>query len=104
MTESDQDHPRHHRPWERPGVRSVPVKSMFRPAEHADIEAIAKGWGVPVATAVWAIVADQLARWRRRAPELGKHGLAIAAAMTVLREKRNRDRNGSTEAGSIDGG
>ena len=98
------DHPRHHCPWERPWVRSVPVKSMFRPAEHADIEVIAEAWGVPVATAVWAIVADQLARWRRRAPELGKHGLAIAAASTVLREKKNRDRNGSTKAGFIEGG
>ena len=104
MTERDRDHlwkPRH---WERPWVRSVPVKSMFRPAEHADIEAIAKGWGVPVATAVWAIVADQLARWRRRAPELGKHGLAIAAATTVLREKAKRDRNGTATAESIEGG
>ncbi len=93
MTERDRDHPRHPRPWERPWVRSVPIKSMYRPPEYEDLEAIAEGWGVPVATAVWAIVADQLARWRRQAPELGKHGLAIAAATTVLREKANRDRS-----------
>ena len=68
------------------------------------LEAIAKGWGVPVATAVWAIVADQLARWRRRAPEHGEHGLAIAAATTVLREKTKRDRNGTATAESIEGG
>ncbi len=80
---------------ERGWTRCRPVKAMFRPPEHDDLQAIAAAWGVPVATAVWAIVADQLARWRRQSPELGEHGLAIAAAMTVLREKANRDRSGS---------
>ena len=69
-----------HRVW----VRSQPVKSMFRPPEHDDLETIAEAWGVPVATAVWAIVVDQLARWRREAPEYGKYGLAIVTATTVL--------------------
>ncbi len=35
---------------------------MFRPPEANDLETIAEGWGVPVATAVWAIVAEQLTR------------------------------------------
>ena len=96
MTESDREHPRHPRHWERPWVRSVPVKSMFRPPEYTDLEAIAEAWGVPVATATWAIVAEQLARWRRQAPELGKHGLAIAAAVTVLRLKDDHRRSGAT--------
>jgi hypothetical protein len=51
-----------------------------------------KGWGAPVATAVWAIVSDQLARYWKRAPELGEHGLAIAAASVVLRQRLDRDK------------
>ena len=69
----------------RPWLRSKPVRTMFRPGELRELQAISNGWGVPVATAVWAIVADQLARWQTRAPELGKHGLAIAAGLTVTR-------------------
>ena len=69
----------------RPWVRSRPVKAMFCPPEYADLETIAEAWGVPVSTAMWAIVASQLAKWRRQAPEYGKHGIAIAAATTVLR-------------------
>jgi hypothetical protein len=60
---------------------------MFRPDEHRDLCAIAEQWGVPLATAVWAIVSDQLARYWKRAPELGEHGLAIAAALVVLRQR-----------------
>jgi hypothetical protein len=69
---------------DRDWVRSVPIKAMFRPPEADDLDTIAEGWGVPVATAVWAIVVEQLARWRRQAPELGPQGLAIAAAAAVL--------------------
>jgi hypothetical protein len=58
---------------------------MFRPHEHEELVAIAGIWGVPVATAVWAIVVDQLARYRRRAPDLGEHGMAIAAGLAVTR-------------------
>ena len=66
-------------------IRSKPVKTMFRAPEYADLETIAEGWGVPVATAVWAIVVGELARWRREEPNYGDAGLAIAAAATVLR-------------------
>ena len=72
---------------DRPWVRSQPVKAMFNRAEYADLEIIAEGWGVPVATAMWAIVVSELARWRRQAPEYGQHGISIAAAITVLRLK-----------------
>jgi hypothetical protein len=58
---------------------------MFRPHEHVDLVAIAEIWGVPVATAVWAIVVDQLARYRRQAPDLGEYGTAMAAGLTVTR-------------------
>ena len=64
---------------------------QFRPPEHADLETIAMAWGVPVATALWAIVVGELARYRRQAPELGEHGLAIAAASRVLRQKVDGD-------------
>jgi hypothetical protein len=74
-------------------VRSRGVRVMFRPDEHADLCAIAEQWGVPVATAVWAIVSDQLARIRKRAPELGEHGLAIAAASVVLRQRLDRQQS-----------
>ena len=70
---------------------------MFRPPESADLAVIARDWGVPVATAVWAIVVDQLARWRREAPEYGEAGLAIAAANSVL---RLRDQMASEAASS----
>ena len=76
---------------ERGWTRCRPVKSMFRPPEHDDLQTIAEGWGIPVATTVWAIVVSQLARWRHEAPELGQNGLAIAAAVTVLRLKALRD-------------
>jgi len=42
-------------------VRSVPIKAMFPPPEADDLDTIAEGWGVPVATAVWAIVVEPLA-------------------------------------------
>ena len=83
---------------ERGWVRCRPAKVLFRPPEHDDLQVIAEGWGVPVATAVWAIVVEQLAKYRRQAPELGKHGLAIAAAARVLREKGNKDPAGRASA------
>ena len=63
--------------------------------EADDLEAIAEGWGVPVATAAWAIIVEQLARWRRQAPELGPHGLTIAAAVTVLRQRATEAASGA---------
>ena len=69
----------------RPWVRTVPVRTMFRPHEAAELVEIAKVWGVPTATALWAIVATELARYRRRAPDLGEHGMAIAAGLAVTR-------------------
>jgi hypothetical protein len=58
---------------------------MFRPGEHQELQMISAAWGVPVATAVWAIVVDQLARYRRQAPDLGEHGMAIAAGLAITR-------------------
>jgi hypothetical protein len=84
MNNCTEQSPQWPREPDRDWVRSVPIKAMFRPPEADDLETIAEGWGVPVATAAWAIIAEQLARWRRQAPDLGPHGLAIAAATTVL--------------------
>ena len=41
--------------------RSESVRLMLRPGEKADLEAVAEGWGVPVGTAGWAIVSEQIA-------------------------------------------
>ncbi len=94
---SEQNHDEPPRlPVDRPWVRSRPVRTMFRPREYRELQAISKGWGVPVATAVWAIVHDQLSRWQKRPPELGRHGLAIAAGLAVTRYATERRRNSPT--------
>ena len=71
------------------------MKILLRPPEYADLRTIAEAWGVPVATAVWAIVAGELARWRREAPNYGEAGLAIAAATTVLRLRGEKAASGA---------
>ena len=81
-------------------VRSVPIKTTFRPCEAADLREIADAWQVPLATAVWAIVASQLSRWRSRAPELGQAGLAIAAASVVLGTPHRRARMAVAHVGA----
>ena len=64
--------------------RSVEIRVSIRPGEAADLRKIADGWGVPPATAAWAILHEALRRARRRAPELGPAGLAIAAGVALL--------------------
>ena len=64
--------------------RSESVRVMLRPGEKADLETVAEGWGVPPATAAWAIVSEQLAKWRHEQPELGAVGVARAAASHTL--------------------
>jgi hypothetical protein len=86
MNRSDENRRGGCRHTERYWVRSIPIRSMFRPGEHRDLQTISEVWGVPVATVVWAIVHGQLSRWRKRAPELGKHGLSIAAGLAVTRD------------------
>ncbi len=78
--------PQPRREW----VRSEGLRISFRPGEISDLRAIADAWGVPVATATWAIVHDQLSRWRRRSSELGPIGLQIAAGDAVLEHARAR--------------
>jgi hypothetical protein len=58
---------------------------MLRPGEHADLEAVAEAWGVPVGTAAWAIVSEQIAEWRGIQPDLGRAGVRIVAASHALR-------------------
>jgi hypothetical protein len=90
------------KPEKKLWVRSEPVKAMFTPVEYADLETIADGWGVPIATALWAIVASELSRLRRRTPEYGQHGIAIAAAVTVLRLKELGAQSGITAVTSVE--
>ena len=64
--------------------RTESVRLMVRVGEYADLEAVAEGWGVPIATAAWAIVSEQIAKWRGIQPDLGRDGVKIAAASHAL--------------------
>jgi hypothetical protein len=64
--------------------RSCSARVMLRPGEWADLVAISEAWGVPPATAAWAIVSEQIAKWRGLTPNLGREGLQIAAASHAL--------------------
>ncbi len=81
---------------DRDWVRSRSIRTTFRPGEFRDLEAIAEAWGVPVATAVWAIVHERLAQFRGKPVELGEHGLAITAGLAVTRRKNERERENTT--------
>ena len=82
--------------------RNHTYRVSFAVDDAADIERVAAAWGVPPGVALWAIMKDQLARWRKREPQYGKHGLAIAGALQVLRQKSAEERaeakGGSSEA------
>jgi hypothetical protein len=67
--------------------RDQSFRVAFTICDAADVRAIAAGWGVPPGVALWAIVVNQLRRWRHTAPDYGPHGLAIAAALQVLRQE-----------------
>ncbi len=64
--------------------RTEPVRMMLRPDQTADLAEVAEGWGVPLGTAAYAIVADKLAEWRGVHPHLGSVGVARAAASHAL--------------------
>lgn len=71
----------------RDWLRSEQVRVTFRPGEFKDLEELAHHWGVPLGTAVWAIVHERMASWRKWKVELGSHGMAINAALTVLQRE-----------------
>ncbi len=64
--------------------RSEGLRITFRQSELHDLEEIAEAWELPKATVAWAMVHSELQKCRRRAPNLGEAGLAIAAAARVL--------------------
>ena len=68
-----------------------------RPGEFEDLEAIAEAWGVPIATVTWAIVADQLSRWRKVPLELGSLTIPLVAARRVLERVESRGRAPAAE-------
>ncbi len=108
MVEREIREPRHPRSWGgRPRLpeglrRDQPFRVAFTLADAADIRSIAAAWGVPPGVALWAIVVNQLRRWRRAAPDYGPHGLVIAAALRVLRQEWAEERaaagGGSSDA------
>ncbi len=64
--------------WTRP----VQLRVQLRACEVADLEAIAQGWGCAVATAAWAIVSGELAKYRHQASKLGDSDtLPVLAAL-----------------------
>ncbi len=66
-------------------VRSVQARLYLRPGQAADLADIAAGWGVPPATAAYAMVASFLSDCRRAPAELGKEGLQLRAACLLLK-------------------
>ncbi len=64
--------------------RSELIRSSYRPGEYADLAAIAEDWGVPIGTAVWAIVSERLCEWRAVEPQLGRVGIRRAAVAYAL--------------------
>ena len=82
--------------------RDRSFRVSFTAHDARDIRHVAAGWGVPPGVALWAVVKHELARWRKREPQYGKHGLAIAGALQVLRQKWAEERaaakGGSSEA------
>lgn len=83
--------------------RTIQVRTQVRVGEWADLQAIADGWGVPPGTAVWIMLEDWIAGARRRMPEYGAAGLALAAAEKALR-RRLRSGDDLRERGTVDGG
>ncbi len=65
--------------------RTESVRLMLRAGEAADLAAVAEAWGVPVATVVWAIVHERIAKARREPVELGEYGIAITVGLQVTR-------------------
>ncbi len=73
--------------------RNNTFRVSFTIHDAADIQEIAEAWKVPPGVALWAIVTDRLAEWRNVEPRYGKNGLAIAAALQVLREEWVKERD-----------
>jgi hypothetical protein len=68
-----------------PGARRTDrVVVRLTEAEAADLDRVALAWSVTRSAAASLILRDRLARWRRRAPNLGPMGLIAAASAAVL--------------------
>ena len=65
-------------------IRSHGTRVYLQPGQYADLLTIAEGWGVPPATAAYAMVATFLSGCRQRSLDLGPAGLKIAASSRIL--------------------
>ena len=65
-------------------IRSCGVRVFLREGQYADLRTIAEGWGVPPATAAYAMVVTFLAECRRNPVDLGPVGVKIAASSLML--------------------
>ncbi len=64
--------------------RSEHLRITFREQEILDLKEISEAWNMPTATVAWAMIHTELQKCRKRAPDLGEAGLAIAAASRIL--------------------
>ena len=65
--------------------RSKQIRMSLTPGQYHDADLIATAWDVPIATALYAMVAHYLSDCRGlAAPELGDLGLQIAASCKIL--------------------
>lgn len=68
-------------------LRSEAIRLMVTPGELADIDEIAVGWGVPRATAAWALMLTELQRARSRDMVVAaKLTLPLSVAVDTLRQ------------------
>lgn len=83
-----QDHVLTHRQLPRSMQRTCEFAVAFRPDQLALLEQLRKRWQLrSVRTVAWAIITSQLEQSRRRWPDLGVDGIALALGLRTLRMK-----------------
>ena len=65
-------------------VRTVAIQIRVTADERADLLTIAEGWGIPLATAAYVMIAVYLAECRQGTVNLGHVGVKIAATSRRL--------------------
>lgn len=68
--------------------RTISLRIMVTEGDFADLKVISDGWGIPVSTAAYAMVATELASSRSVALDLGGLGLEFASAIRLLAAHR----------------
>ena len=58
--------------------RAFGARATFSRRDWDTVRAISRTWGISPSTVLWALVAGQLARFRREYPDLGETGVDLA--------------------------